>query len=138
MFPVAASLVDVLHALLMLAWVAGLPLLFSRRFSVRFPRATRTYALYAVVFVAVNQVCELTLGGCPLTLMSRKLWSYGLPNGAVPEEWFSVRLAHAVFHASPSRSGLTILFSVLVSITALGVLVSLRGGARGALRARHP
>src|SRR5207253_2066867 len=37
MFPVLASIIDLLHALLMLAWVAGLPLLFWHRF----PRAAR-------------------------------------------------------------------------------------------------
>jgi hypothetical protein len=135
MFPVAGSVVDALHALLMVAWVAGLPLLFWHRF----PRASRTYALYAVVFVAINQVSRLFLGECVLTTLARKLWSYGLPAGATPDEWFTVRLARAVFHASPSHGAITVLSEILVLITAIGVLLSLhRGSGARVLRRRHP
>jgi hypothetical protein len=50
-----AALIDVTHALLMAAWVLGLPLLFWHRW----PRWTRAYAIYAIAFVAA---CSARVG----------------------------------------------------------------------------
>ncbi len=105
MFPVLGSLVDFLHALLMVAWVAGLPLLFWRRH----PRLSRLYAVYAVVFIVLNQGSRLFLGECFLTTLSRYLWEHGgAPPRSAPDEWFTVRVALAVFHLTPSHRSIKI------------------------------
>lgn len=123
MFPILGSLVDFAHALLMVAWIAGLPLLFWHAY----PRATRWYAGYAVVFVALNQASRLLLGECFLTTIARHLWEHGgaRPQSA-PGEWFTVRLAMAVFHLTPSHGIITTVSEVLIFVTAVGMLFWLR------------
>jgi len=123
MFPALASLVDLLHALLMVAWVAGMPLLFWRRY----PRATRWYAIYAIVFIVLNQASKALLGECFLTTVARFLWERGgAPPGTAPEEWFTVRIAMAVFHMAPSHKAITLVAEALILVSAVGMLLSLR------------
>ncbi len=43
---------DLVHATLMAAWFAGLPLLFWRAH----PRVTRIYAVYALLFIVLSQL----------------------------------------------------------------------------------
>lgn len=124
--------VDVLHALFMVIWVLGLPLLFWHRF----PRLTLAYAAYAVGFVVLNQLSELLLGECFLTSLARAAWQHAPRAGGPhvePETWFTVRLAEAVFHMTPSHHGIKLASMVLIFVTALGV------GFRGlvAFRARR-
>jgi hypothetical protein len=123
MFPVLASLVDFLHALLMAGWVAGLPLLFVRNA----PRATRWYAIYAVVFIVLNQASRFFLHECFLTTLSRWLWEHGgAPPGSAPNEWFTVRIAMAVFRMAPSHRSITIVSEALIFVTAVGMLIAMR------------
>jgi len=123
MFPILGSLVDFLHALLMVAWVAGLPLLFWHRS----PRATRWYAIYAVAFIVLNQASRLVLGHCFLTSLASWLWEHGgAPPRSAPDEWFTVRVATAVFHLTPSHRSITLISEVLIGVTAIGMLWSLR------------
>lgn len=123
MFPLIASLVDFAHALFMVAWVAGLPLLFWRRH----PRATRWYAVYAIVFIILNQASKVLLGECFLTTISRFFWEQGgAPPGSAPGEWFTVRIAMAVFHMAPSHKAITIVGQILIFVSAVGMLLSLR------------
>jgi hypothetical protein len=122
MFPAIGSAIDLLHALLMVAWIGGLPLLFWHRF----PRATRVYALYAVVFIAINQVSRLFLGECVLTTIARWFWEHGGAPRSSPNEWFTVRIAMAVFHLTPSHRAITVLSELLVLVTAVGMLLSMR------------
>jgi hypothetical protein len=128
MYPVLASAVDLLHALFMVAWVAGLPLLYFRRY----PRATRAYALYAIVFIVLNQLSKVLLDECFLTTLARRLWEQGgLPPGAAPGEWFTVRLSLAVFRMAPSHKAITVASEILIFASAVGMLATLR-------RARKP
>jgi hypothetical protein len=123
MFPVLGSVVDFVHALLMVGWVAGLPLLFWHRH----PRATRWYAVYAVGFVALNQVSRFFLGECFLTSLSRWFWEHGgAPPRTAPGEWFTVRVAMAVFHMTPSHRSITVVSEILIFVTAVGMLLSMR------------
>lgn len=134
MFPVLGSLVDLLHALLMAGWVAGLPLLFFRKY----PRATRGYAIYAVVFIVLNQASRLVLGECFLTTISRWLWEHGrAPPGSAPGEWFTVRLAMAIFHMAPSHRSITVLSEALILVSAVGMLLSMRATAQAARPKLH-
>jgi hypothetical protein len=134
MFPVIGSVIDFLHALLMVGWIAGLPLLFSRRF----PRVTRAYAVYAVVFVTVNLGSRWVLGECVLTTLARWFWEHGaVPPGSAPNEWFTVRLAMMVFHLTPSHAIIKRLSELLIMVTAVGMLFSgRRRGARGSALGR--
>jgi hypothetical protein len=121
MYSVLGSLVDFLHALLMVAWVLGLPLLFVRKHA----RAAAFYAVYAIAFVLLYQGSRLLLGECFLTSLSTWLWERG---GATPgaDEWFTVRVALAIFRVSPSHKAITIVGQALVLCTAMGMLVTLR------------
>ena len=128
MLAVLGSVVDFVHALLMVAWVAGLPLLFCRRH----PRVARGYAVYAVVFIVLNQASRFFLGECFLTSLSRFLWEHGgAPARSAPGEWFTVRVAMAVFHRTPSHRAITVLSELLVLLTAVGMLWSTRHRGKG-------
>lgn len=123
MYAVLGSLVDVLHAVFMIAWVVGIPLLFWHRW----PRLTKAYAVYALVFVVLNKVSKLMLDECFLTSIARYFWEAGAPPGNKPvDEWFTVRFAKTVFHLTPSHQAITIAGEVLVVLTALGMLRSAR------------
>jgi len=123
MYPWLASTVDFAHAMLMVAWVAGLPLLFWKKR----PRLTRAYAVYAIVFIVLYQVSRVFLGECFLTTLSRFLWEHGgAPPRTSPNEWFTVRVAVMVFHLTPSHRSITIIGQILVFVSAVGMLLSLR------------
>jgi hypothetical protein len=122
MWPVLGSLVDFLHAIFMVAWIAGLPLLFWHKY----PRLTRWYAGYVIVFVVLYQVSRVFLGECFLTTIARWLWEHGGSEPPVaPNEWFTVRIAMAVFHMTPSHKAIKTIGGVLVFVSAVGALLSL-------------
>ena len=123
MWQIFGSAVDVVHALLMAAWVLGLPLLFVRRW----PRLSRAYGAYAIVFIVVSQASEWMLGECFLTTIAGWLWN-GAPHAAAVDtsEWFTVRLAKWVFDMAPSHRSIVIASEVLILATAVGVVLTLR------------
>lgn len=121
------AVLDAVHALLMVAWVLGMPLLFWRRW----PRLTRAYGIYAVAFVVVSQLSHYLLGECFLTTLARHLWKVSasrVPQGA--DEWFTVRFAELVFHLTPSHRAIVLGWEALTMVTAIGVLLSLRHRGR--------
>jgi hypothetical protein len=135
MWQVAGASIDFFHALLMATWVVGLPLLFFHRW----PRATRAYGIFAITFIALNQLSALVLGECFLTSIARFFWqhpsTWGSPS-APSDEWFTVRLSSFIFHLSPSHRSITRVSEALILVTAAGVLLSLhRVGVRD--RAPH-
>jgi hypothetical protein len=103
--------IDFIHALLMAAWVLGLPLLFWHRF----PRATTTFAI---------QASHALLGECFLTTLARESWQRS-PGWSGPhptsDAWFTVRLAEAIFHLTPSHRSIKLISEALILSTALGV-----------------
>ena len=113
---VLGASIDFLHALLMAAWILGLPLLFSTRW----PRLARAYAVYAIAFVVLNQASNLLLGECFLTTMSRTFWQRSHASG-VTDEWFTVRIAEAVFSLTPSHRAIKLASEALILVTAIGV-----------------
>jgi hypothetical protein len=122
MLAILGSFVDFLHALLMIAWVLGLPLLFWHRH----PRLTKWYAIYAVSFIVLSQGSQLLTGQCFLTAISAALWGHGsAPPGSTPDEWFTVRFARAVFHLSPSHHAISRASEVLILLTSVGLLLSM-------------
>jgi asparagine N-glycosylation enzyme membrane subunit Stt3 len=130
MWQVLASGVDFLHALFMATWILGLPLLFWRRW----PRLTKAYAVYAVGFVTANVVSHLILGECFMTTIARYFWQHpssGSPVDQPVDEWFTVRLAEAVFHMAPSHRAISLAGQALILVTAVGVLLSMRRARSG-------
>lgn len=122
MWPVLGSLVDFLHAIFMVVWIAGLPLLFWHKY----PRLTRWYAVYAIVFIILYGASRIFLGECFLTTTSRWLWEHGGSEPPVaPNEWFTVRIAMAVFHMAPSHKAIKLIGTILVFVSAIGALLSL-------------
>jgi uncharacterized protein (DUF2267 family) len=124
MGPVLGATTDVLHAALMAAWVLGLPLLYWHRW----PHLSRAFAIYAIAFVVVNQVSQLVLGECFLTTLARMGWQHEPGwQGRVHAsgEWFTVRLAYAVFRLTPSHRSIKVATEALILVTAVGL--ALRG-----------
>lgn len=119
-----ATLIDLVHALSMMAWALGLPLLVWRKH----PRLTRAYAIYALSFVVVSQLSQWLLGECFLTTLARWAWESQPPGTAPPDvdEWFTVRLSHAVFGATPSHRAVVWVSELSVLATAALALRSLR------------
>ena len=117
MFAALSALVDLIHAASMVIWIGGLPLLFVRRW----PRLSRAFALYAVLFVVVSQATQMMLGECFLTTIARALEKMGEAKGTyVDDGWFTQRVARSIFGLAPSRRAISITFDALVGVTALG------------------
>ena len=111
--------VDFFHALVMALWVIGLPLLFWHRW----PRLTQMYAIYAIGFVAMNQLSDVLLDECFLTTLARAAWET-TPSATpsdVSREWFTVRAAEAIFRLTPSHGAIKLATEGLILLTALGV-----------------
>ncbi|MCU0682894.1 MAG: hypothetical protein MUF34_11695 [Polyangiaceae bacterium] len=128
--------VDLFHALLMVMWVVGLPLLFWHRW----PRLTRAYGVYSIAFIVVSQTSQYFLGECVFTTLARALWQQASPDGVaqVSSEWFTVRLAEAVFHLTPSHRSIKRLSEALILVSAVGALIAMRRLPKQAERAPLP
>jgi hypothetical protein len=120
MWSAIAASVDLIHALLMAAWVLGLPLLFWRRW----PRASRVFAAYAATFVVANLASRWLLGECFLTAIARACWNMAGAGSGDSAEWFTVRAAQAVFRMTPSHRAIKAVSEVLILATAVGVFAS--------------
>ncbi len=131
---VLGAAVDFLHALLMAAWILGLPLLFWHRW----PRLSRDYAVFAIAFIVVNQISYALLGECFLTTLSRAFWERSSVAAPVSNEWFTVRLSQAIFRLTPSHRAVKLATEGLILATAVGVLVWIRRLRHdGCLTLRH-
>lgn len=137
MWHALASLTDFVHALLMVVWVAGLPLLIWHGR----PALSRAYVRYAVAFVVLSQTSQWLLGECFLTTLTRAAWNAGGGFDPADRTWFTIRVAEAVFRMRPSERAVSIVFEALVLVTGLGVLAHLHrhraGVAPNAPRARR-
>lgn len=125
---------DALHALLMLLWVVGMPLMFWHRW----PRLSYFYSGFAVLFVIVNVISQWVLGECFLTTLSRFFWTRS--SGAPPEEvqeWFTVRFARWVFHMTPSHGTIKRLTELLIFVCSVGAFYSMHKLLRGHTFPRH-
>jgi len=116
-----AATVDAVHAALMAVWILGLPLLFWHRW----PRLSRAYGIYAVIFVVLTRLSHWFFGECFLTSLARHFWSAASSDANDTNEWFTVRFAKLVFGLTPSHRLIAVGSEVLVLVTAVGVLVSL-------------
>ncbi|MBX3234163.1 MAG: hypothetical protein KIT84_40120 [Labilithrix sp.] len=118
MYAVLAVAVDLIHALAMVLWIVGLPLLFVRRY----PRLRLGYAVYAIAFIVLNRLSMAVLDECFLTALVRPLWARAGAVGA--DEWFTVRAAYVVFGMAPSHRAVALAGEALIFLTAAGVLLT--------------
>ncbi len=107
----------------MVAWVFGLPLLFLRRW----PRLSLGYAVFSIAFIVVNLISQALLGECCFTTLARYFWRYdAAPLDPAYNEWFSVRLAYAIFHLTPSHQSVKRATELLILVTTIGVAQRLK------------
>ncbi len=109
-----AVLTDVIHAILMVSWVAGMPLLFWHRYK----KLSVLYCIFSLCFIAVNQISHYTLGCCVFTTIAD--WFYHQAGSIAPDEWFTVRASRFIFGLTPSQRGIKILTEILVAFSAVG------------------
>jgi hypothetical protein len=98
-FELLGASVDALHALAMLIWGVGLPLLFWHRWR----KLTRIYMAYSLIFIAVSVISHFALGGCFLTVLSRELYLAGDHPELRERTMFIVRAVEFVAGIRPSE-----------------------------------
>jgi hypothetical protein len=110
-----ASGVELAHAVLMLAWGLGLPLLFWHRW----PRLSRAYVWFAIGVIGASIASQLALGECVLTTLARRLWI--LAGGFRDDVPFVVTCVNAVARVRPSTRAAVLAWQFAIAITAIGV-----------------
>jgi hypothetical protein len=134
MFELLSASVDVLHALAMLAWGIGLPLLFWHRW----PALSRGYMVYSLAFIAASVTSQLMLGECFLTTLARGLAERGTNEILREKASFTVRLVEAVAGMRPTERLAVRLWELAIFLTCMGMLVHLwRRSEHGDLGNQH-
>jgi hypothetical protein len=110
---------DVVHALAMLIWGLGLPLLVWHRW----PRLSAVYTAYALTFLIVSQVSHVWLGECFLTTLARELWRKTGVMGSGDRISFTTRVVETLAGIRPSEESSVLIWEVAILLTAFGVLV---------------
>jgi hypothetical protein len=118
MFQFLAICVDLLHAAAMIAWGLGLPLLLWHRW----PRASRAYLWYALVFVLVSVTSHQIFGECFLTKLARDLRKLGDPTLLADYASFSVRLVNFVAGIRPSERSAVLAWEFGLAISSVIML----------------
>jgi len=111
-----AAAVDFTHALAMLAWGLGLPLLVWHRYE----RLSRAYMWFAIGFVVISVASNRILGECFLTTLARYFWQTagGFRDG-VP---FTVLFANAVAGIRPTAREAVLAWEAAITLTSIGTL----------------
>jgi len=122
---VLAAGVETIHALAMIVWGLGLPLLGWHRHR----RLVRAYMWFAIAFVTSSVASNLVLGECFLTTLARHLWTAaGGFRETVP---FTVLFTNAVAGIRPSAREAVIAWEVAILATSIGTLWCWRKTRRG-------
>lgn len=111
-----ASGIEALHALSMLVWGLGLPLLFWHRFR----RLSEIYMIYAIAFVVVSVASRWLLGECVLTTLARMLWNAG--GGYRDGAPFIARLTNAVAGIRPTERQVVLTWELAILLTSVALL----------------
>ena len=106
---------DVIHAVAMILWIIGLPLLFWRKHSY----LSLAYATYSLIFIIINQVSHYTLGKCIMTELSQYCWKHSV-NHPDTSEWFAVRFSQIIFGLTPTHVLVKQLTEGLICLSAIG------------------
>jgi hypothetical protein len=115
----AAIAIDFIHALLMVMWVFGMPLLFWHRY----PKVSMAYCWFSLAFIIVNQASQYFLHECVFTTIAG--WLYAHTSASVSDEWFAVRIPKAVFGFVPTHRSIKLLTEILIGVSAIGGIYSL-------------
>lgn len=119
-----AMVVDVTHALAMVVWGLGLPLLVWHRYE----RLSYLYTVFAALFVVLSVGSHWMLGECFLTTLARSFWqASGGWRDTVP---FTVVLTNTVAGIRPSTESAVLAWEVAILATSLGSLWSWRKARR--------
>ena len=124
-YTVLAASVDFAHALSMLLWGLGLPLLVWHHF----PRLSRAYMWFAAVFVAISLASHGAWGECVLTRVARELWRRG--GGYRDGVPFVALLANSIAGVRPSNRQVVLLWEIAIFLTSVGGLWCWRRTAKG-------
>lgn len=117
MYAALATLSDVLHALTMIVWALGLPLLVWHRW----PRLTRAYSWFALAFIVASQLSHLVLGECFFTTLSRALWT-AAGNPVVGS--FTTQLVSRIAGFRPTGREIVVAWETAIVVTSLALLWS--------------
>jgi hypothetical protein len=123
-YTVLAASVDLTHALSMLLWGLGLPLLVWHRF----PRLSRAYMWFSAIFVVISVISHRALGECVLTRIARELWHAG--GGYREGVPFMALLANRIAGFRPSNRQVVLLWEAAILVTSIGGLWCWRRTAR--------
>jgi hypothetical protein len=116
LYGVLAETVDLAHALAMLVWGLGLPLLAWHRF----PRWSRAYMWFAIAFVLISAISHYVLGECVLTTVARWLWhASGRARDGAP---FMTLLVNSIAGIRPSNRAVVHAWELAVLATSVGSL----------------
>ena len=110
-----ASMIEFVHALMLVIWVSSMPLLFWHRW----PALSTAIACYSLFFIVVNRLGHWLLGECVLTRLARMCGDSQDP------EWFIVKFSRAVFGFIPSNKQVIYVEQFLVVCVAIGVAYTL-------------
>ena len=115
-YGVLAETVDLAHALSMLVWGLGLPLLAWHHF----PRLSRAYMWFSIIFVLISVTSHYVLGECVLTTMARWLWhASGKARDGAP---FMTLLVNDIAGIRPSNRNVVHAWELAVLATSVGSL----------------
>jgi len=126
MFELLSAVVDVLHALAMLVWGLGLPLLFWHRW----PKLSRGYMTYSLLFVTGSVLSQLALGECFLTTLARHLQDGGTNTFLREKTSFTVRLVEVVAGLRPSERTAVRLWELAIFVASVSMLFYMRRHSR--------
>ena len=115
-YRILAASVDFVHALIMVLWGVGLPLLIWHRFQ----RLSRAYMWFASGFVALSLASHYALGECFLTTLARMLWRAG--GGYRDGVPFMAVLANTIAGIRPTKRSVTLVWEAAVFATSVGSL----------------
>jgi hypothetical protein len=120
-----AAGVEIVHALAMIAWGLGLPLLVWHRYE----RLVRAYMWFALGFVTTSIASNLVFGECFLTTLARHLWTAA--GGFREQVPFIVLFTNAVAGIRPSTREAVLAWEVAIVATSIGTLWCWRKTRRG-------
>jgi hypothetical protein len=107
-------IIDFFHAILMVTWVALLPLLFWHRWK----WLTYFACAYSLAFIVVNRLSHWILGECVFTTLARRA------GGAPDSGWFAVRFSGWVFGFIPTNRQVVYVEEMLIALVAFGMLLT--------------
>jgi hypothetical protein len=108
-------IVELIHAILMIAWILSIPFLFLKRWK----KLTIISVIYNISFITVNRISHWILGECILTRAAR--WAGGEWNN----EWFTIKIIRIIFGFIPTNKNIIYIEQTLLFTVSIGILFSL-------------